>query len=273
MKTSLLITTFNRSPLLEKSLERLTHLTLPDEVLVVDDGSIDATEQVCKGFKERLPIRYIYNHNPKHSICSFARNIGVKNTDCEIIITAEPELLFVTDIVSQMLKKRKEFPNHIISVGTVYHAQEYAYIRDKAYNDPMGFLKDEIVENYIIEPRPYDTHGFVKTVNMQATFCALYEKSWIEAVGGWDEGFKGSWGWDDVDICTRLRIKGYNQVISKEMECIHQCHPHLLPHLMGEASKLNEDYLISKKLNEVIDKNDERLIANKSMDWGIIIKK
>ena len=87
-KTCLLITTFNRGELLGHSLERLTHLTIPDEVLVVDDGSSDGTDAVVKSFEGRLPIKYIYNYNPDWSICSMARNIGIKNTDCEIIITS-----------------------------------------------------------------------------------------------------------------------------------------------------------------------------------------
>jgi glycosyltransferase involved in cell wall biosynthesis len=39
MKTCLLITTFKRPTQLDNSLKRLCNLTLPDEILVVDDGS------------------------------------------------------------------------------------------------------------------------------------------------------------------------------------------------------------------------------------------
>lgn len=78
MTTTLLITTFNRGGLLQNSLERLTQLALPDEVLVVDDGGADNTEEVCASFNDRLPIRYVYHNNPGQTICSFARNVGVK---------------------------------------------------------------------------------------------------------------------------------------------------------------------------------------------------
>ena len=64
IKTTLLITTYNRAHLLYNSLMRLKSLTIPDEVLIVDDGSSDNTEQVCKDFEVHLPIKYIYNHNP-----------------------------------------------------------------------------------------------------------------------------------------------------------------------------------------------------------------
>lgn len=269
MKVCLGITTFNRANQLNNSLQRLCNLTIPDEVLIVDDGSSDNTEQVVKSFEGKLPIRYVYNHNPEWSICSMARNIILKNTDCEIIITSEPELLFITDIVSQMLEDREKYPNEIISAGVIYHAQVSTQFNPGLITDPVNTLKDEIVEEYEIQPRSYRQDGYVKALNHQATFVALYERQWLLDIGGWDEEFKGAWGVDDWDLCTRLRINGINQHICPEMEAIHQWHPHLPPHIMGEALKVNEEHFKSKRLDE-LSKGDEALIANKGKKWGVI---
>lgn len=269
MKVTLGITTFNRSHLLYNSLMRLSNLTIPDEVLVVDDGSSDNTEQVCNDFKDKLPIKYLYNHNPEWSICSFARNILVKQAIGDIIITSEPEILFVTDIVKQMLEDRKKYPDQIISAGTIYHMQEKCTFSPGLITDPKSQLKSEIVEDYQIQPRPYHQGGYVKTLNMQATFVALYEKKWLEMVGGWDENFPGAWGVDDWDLCTRLRIKGINQHICLDMEALHQWHPHLPPHIMGKALKDNEEVMKAKHLNDE-DPNNPNLVANQGKEWGII---
>src|SRR6185436_12033584 len=204
MKTTLLITTYNRGRQLQNSLERLTNITFPDEVLIVDDGSADNTETIVRSFEGRLPIKYIYNHNPDWSICSMARNIGVKNAIGDIIITAEPELLFITDLVKQMLEERNKYPKQIISAGVVYHAQQNTPYNPGLTTDPVTALKGEIVQEYQIQPRAYRQDGYVRAINHQATFAALYEKEWIERVGGWDESFPGAWGFDDIDLCTRL---------------------------------------------------------------------
>lgn len=268
-KTTLLITTFNRAHLLNNSLERLTHLTIPDEVMVVDDGGTDNTKAVCESFNEKLPLRYIYNNNPEWSICSMARNIGVKNAIGDVIITSEPELLFVTDIVYQMTLDHEKFPDQVISAGVIYHAQERAQFNVGLIADPFTALKDEIVEDYQTEPRSYHPAGYCKTKNMQATFTALYEKKWLMELGGWDEAFEGAWGFDDIEICTRLRINGINQHICPNMEALHQWHPHLPPNLMGEAMSKNEEYMKSKRL-DLMQKGDEGLIANVGREWGII---
>ena len=282
MKTCLLITTFNRGNLLNNSLQRLCNVTIPDEVLVVDDGSSDNTQQVCENFTGKLPIRYIYNHSPHHSICSMARNIGVKNTDADVIITAEPEILFVTDVIPQVLKNMETHPDEIISAGVIYHAQQGCSFHPGLITDPVQALKECVVEDYQTQPRSYNQSGYCKTFNMQATFIGAYKRSWLMELGGWDEEFPGNYGFDDIELATRLRINGINQFIDPEMEAIHQWHPHQPPHIQGEMVKKNDEYFASKQLNlvekEILEQKekgtykgtDVRLIANKNHEWGSI---
>lgn len=237
--------------------------------MIVDDGGSDDTEHIAMSFADRLPIKYIYNNNPQWTICSMARNIIVKNCIGDIIITSEPELIFITDIVKQMLEDREQYPDEVISAGVIYHQQAATGGHPALASDPVAMLKDSIVEHYQTEPRSYRQDGYVRTFNMQATFVALYEKKWIEMVGGWDEAFPGPWGFDDIDLCTRLRIKGINQHICPEMEAIHQWHPHLPPHIQGPGAQANEKHMIDKHLGDD-DKNNPNLIANIGKDWGKI---
>ena len=269
MKTTLLITTFNRGNLLDKSLQRLCNLTLPDDVLIVDDGSSDKTKDIVESFKTKLPIRYIFNNSPQWTICSMARNIGIKNTDADIIITAEPELLFVTDVIPQMLVDHKKHPKEIISAGTIYHAQTHTDFHPGLVTDPITALKDSIVIDYQTEPRAYPQTGYCKTKNLQATWACLYKRDWLIEIGGWDEGFPGAWGFDDIELCTRLRINGINQFVDLDIECVHQWHSHLPPHIQGPMMTLNDDYFKSKRL-DLLAKGDSGLIANAGKEWGVI---
>lgn len=267
-KTCLLITTFNRSHLLKHNLERLTRLTLPDEVLVISDGCSDNTEEVCKSFESRLPIRYIYNHNPDWSICSMARNIGVKNTDCEIIITAEPELFFITDLIKQMLELHEQHPEHVINAGTVYHMGRQGAIAPSMYDNPV--LKDVFESTH--STFPPNPKGYTKIQGWIAPFSALYVRDWLLKVGGWDESFI-QWGHDDTDLLTRLRIKdNHNLIIPKEIEVIHQWHPTLPPAAQYAAVQHNEKVMKEKNLNvnEIEDPNNPNLIANQGKEWGVI---
>jgi GT2 family glycosyltransferase len=99
-------------------------LTPPDELIVVDDGGNDHTEDVCRQFSEYLPIRYLYNNNPEWSICSFARNIGVKEASNDWIVTSEPELFWITDVIPQFLQRAEAVPDKVISAGTIFFGRE-----------------------------------------------------------------------------------------------------------------------------------------------------
>src|SRR6516162_9221792 len=65
-KISALFSTFNRAEFLGEALSSLTQQTLPKEdfeVVVIDDGSTDHTQEVAASFKSILPIRYAYQIN------------------------------------------------------------------------------------------------------------------------------------------------------------------------------------------------------------------
>lgn len=272
-KTCLLITSFNRAAQLQNSLERLTRLSLPDHVLVVDDGSSDNTEETVFNFRNRLPIEYIYNHNPNWSICSFARNIGVKHTNAEIVITSEPEILFMTDVIPQMLQQHQNNPTQMITAGTLYHMGQYAVLHESMMNDPIGRMQLEAVNVSGNDPIPHNTQGYVKIVNWQATFVALYRKEWIEPVGYWDTEFPDIYGVDDIDICTRIRILcDVGQIIDPNIHVLHQYHSKP-PVSAGNAVIVNMDYFHAKRLsvNGFEDKNNPNLIANKGKEIGVII--
>lgn len=261
MDLTLLITTFNRGHLLSRSLERLATLTPPSEIIVVDDGGDDDTEEVCRSWSGyHLPgaaylpeIKYVYNDNPGPSICSLARNIGVRMASNEWIVTSEPELIYKTDVLAQFRELHPAHPNDVISAGRVWFLPG---------NEPAG--------DYTPPEGSQEAIGWV------APYTALWNKAWIEEVRGWDEDFPGSWGWDDIDLLTRLRIlKGRGQHIDLAVEALHQFHG-----LGGDADFVNERHFFSKSFTHGQEKHTcsdacpkrvedpTDLIANRDHEWG-----
>jgi glycosyltransferase involved in cell wall biosynthesis len=190
---------------------------MPDEVVVVDDGGNDGCDVCCAEFQRHSPLdlHCIYTDNPGQTMCSHARNVGLAATDAELVITSEPELLFDTDVIAQMLALRESRPKQILSAGTIHHVQENGTI---------------------------ETHR-----GWMATYCAMYERAWLADVGGWDEDFPDPWGWDDTDLLTRLRLTGVGQTVDPAMECTHQWHA---PGWHGFEQTANEQHFLDKNLDQ-----------------------
>jgi glycosyltransferase involved in cell wall biosynthesis len=96
---SAVVCTHDRAALLRRMLESLCHqrLALDEfEVVLVDDGSTDATDEVARSFSSRLPLRYVYQRNAG---LAAARNLGLFVARGEILLflddddLADPRLL------------------------------------------------------------------------------------------------------------------------------------------------------------------------------------
>jgi glycosyltransferase involved in cell wall biosynthesis len=268
---SLLLTTYNRKQQLENSLKRLQALTKPDEIVVVDDGN-DGTEEMLKQFKDTLPpITYVQRNMGYYDICGISRNIGIKLCKGDTIFIADPEMLFITDVISQMEHRASEMENPVITAGIVYRTKIYTPIQRYISDDPRHFLETSKVETHPEDAG--DNMTITKTVNWSASYIVRYKKDWLMEIGGYDENMSvkrggGGYGYDDVDLLTRLQISGYHQFVDNTIEAIHQYHE---PHDSGtDSGDINFKIFKDKKLDIWADRGNPDRIANKDREWGVL---
>lgn len=104
---SVVIPTFNRESFISKCVESVMCQTRqPDEIIVVDDGSVDNTWNILKkiGFTNdeymQTPYRYIYQKNKG---VSSARNIGIKTSNFEYVALLDSDDLWNKDKLEKQL--------------------------------------------------------------------------------------------------------------------------------------------------------------------------
>ena len=192
MFISIVIPTYNRLPILQKCLLALEDQQLTDakvsayEVVLVDDGSTDATLEWLAANSARLPHLKIYQQD--HQGAAAARNLGVENAQGEIIIFIDSDLV-VTPVFLQA------------------HADALATGQQELGNDKL-FTYGAVINTCNFEAptaEPYKITDF--SAAYFATGNVAIAKHWLEKAGLFDMGFQ-LYGWEDLELGVRLKKLG-----------------------------------------------------------------
>jgi glycosyltransferase involved in cell wall biosynthesis len=104
---AVVIPAYNEEYRISKALNSVFKQTrLPDEIIVVDDGSIDRTSEIVKKFGEQ--VTYIYQENQG---LAAARNTGILHTHCEFIAFLDADDEWFSDHLHEGINVMTEIPN------------------------------------------------------------------------------------------------------------------------------------------------------------------
>lgn len=143
---TILTPTYNRNKELGSLFQSLQRQSNTDfEWLVVDDGSVDNTEECVQLFRQdaQFPIRYISKKNGgKHT----ALNVGIKqiNTPLTFIVDSDDQLLpeAVQEISNYYHKYHQQIRDGIIGA--------FSFLRcDKDFNPLVLSPEDETIDSYV----------------------------------------------------------------------------------------------------------------------------
>lgn len=113
---SVVIPTFNRAELLNASLESLASQSLPKheyEIIVVDDGSTDATHEICQAFSLRVRLKYFRIFN---SGISAAKNLGIFASRGAILLFFDDDDIADRHLLRQHLESHESNRDEHIAV-------------------------------------------------------------------------------------------------------------------------------------------------------------
>lgn len=272
MKVSIILTTYNRALQLRRGINTIMKQTrLPDEIVVVDDGSSDNTQQTVENFYGMgVDIKYVYVGHPAPRISCIPRNIGIKKATGDVIIFTEPEALQFRTNIEELLKKMEQYPNNTILASQAWTMGERIFKKlDESYFDnpqrliehPFAMLTDAKHPSNTIAPD--SDWGITGEAHCNAGILFACRKEWLLDVGGFNEEFEGH-GFDDFDLFNRLAIYGKGIVKCPDIPVVHQYHDKsFYNYNIYEAANKN-----GKISEEMINNNLYKVNIDK--EWGKI---
>ena len=245
---SVIIPSYNRAHLLGKAIQSILNQTYQDfEIIVVDDGSKDNTEEVVRGFNDKR-IRYIWHEVNKGG--SAARNTGIKAARGEYIAFQDSD----DEWLSQKLEKQmKVFEKVSPKVGVVYTG----YWRLKG--DKKTYIPSSKVSQ-----KEGDIHKILLEVNFVTTQAVVVKTECFERAGMFEEELRRLEDWE-----LWIRISKYYH-----FKCIDE--PLVVSYYTPGSISADESALIrARKL--ILEKHfedtkkDRGLLAKHYRDIGLLL--
>lgn len=186
-KLSIVIPTYNRGDLIGETLKSVQLQEFEDlEIIVVDDGSTDQTEELCLRFAQEDPrIHYIPNDR-KNRGPSYCRNMGARRALGDYLIFLDSDDLLLPGALGNRVAKMESASemDFLVFVGEFFQREPGDL--ERLWNIPLPvdpllrFLGDDV---------PWQTSG------------PIWRRSSLAKFEEWDEAIMGC---DDQDFHTRV---------------------------------------------------------------------
>lgn len=200
---SVILPTYNRSHMLGEAIQSVLDQTFERfELIVIDDGSADATAEVVASFTDPR-VRYIRQENGG---LANARNTGIRHAWGPLVTFLDDDDLFVPT----KLALQSEF---MLTNAGIGWAAGGTYLVDDSLT-PMG------------EQRPWlgyrtlDVRTWLSECPVPV-HAVMVRRCWLEKVNGFDEAQRQA---EDWDLWLRLAYAGCPMALLPHMICLYRLH-------------------------------------------------
>ncbi len=207
---SLLISTYNWPQALELVLLSVKRQsTLPNEVLIADDGSTDETKTLIATFQKifPIPIRHFWHEDNGFRKASIL-NKAIAKSHSEYIIQVDGDCILHKNFVKDHRIFATE--NNYLFGSRVTIKKEYLATLFKIKKINFNLFSTGIKKRTRTLHIPILSKLYSKTSELSKKFRGCNVSFWKEdiiAINGYNEDFKG-WGREDSEIIVRLINKG-----------------------------------------------------------------
>ena len=198
---SVIIPTFNREALVQRALESvIKQQNVKTEIIVIDDGSIDNTEQVIR--KKFKSVKYLKKN---HTGVSSARNVGIYNASGNFIALLDSDDQWKKSKLDIQLKYLMENPTvNLVHCNEKWIKAGFEIGQKKYHNRRSNNLFERSLRRCLISPS-----------------SVLIRKELLSSVGGFDETLPAC---EDYDLWLRILIREEIGYIEEQLVIKHGGH-------------------------------------------------
>lgn len=194
-KFSIVITTYNRLPLLEQAIASALAQTYPCEVVVADDSSTDGTEEYIRSLGDRV----VYHRNSVNSGHCVTMNAGVAVAQGDWIKPLDDDDYLAPNCIEKMVQAISQYPQAAIcscqAIQVEQNGTEVSCTHAVGRVPVFYVPQEDIHYGMLLEQLPFGTP-------VQVAFA----KDAFLKSGGWDTAFEINY--DDIDSWVKIAQHG-----------------------------------------------------------------
>jgi glycosyltransferase involved in cell wall biosynthesis len=233
---SIIITTYNRSQLLAKTIESVCSQEYePVEIIVIDDGSTDNTRQIAESFGHRVEY-----YKKKNEGIAKSRTFGCRLAKGEYIAFQDDDDIMPPDRITVLLNALFKYPSAIFATGDFIIIDEEGNLTDHRWLPEGRYGR--------LEPILFkDGYEAVMWPQIPAApHTSLFKRSDGEKIGWFDEQLTPT---EDKDFFARLGRLGPVVYLPKVVSYYRRGHDSLTNDMIITAYKTL--HLLKKHLSVI----------------------
>jgi O-antigen biosynthesis protein len=204
-KASLIVLNWNGEEFIKNCIESIKENTFfLHEIIVVDNGSRDASISILEEYEEKKEIMLIKNSENK----GFSRgnNQGINAASGDYIVLLNNDITLEKKWLTRLVEKAEEDKkNGIVGCRLVFPGGKVQHAG--AFINSAGIGK-----NYLEHAEG--------EVDFVTAAVVLIKRKVIEEIGLLDEGYSPIY-FEDVDFCYRARTAGFNVIYTPKVTIVH----------------------------------------------------
>lgn len=143
---SVIIPAYNVECYVKHTIESVINQTYKNiEVILVDDGSIDRTSDICDYYQER-DKRVTVIHQTNQGL-SEARNIGTCNSSGDFVFYLDGDDYLEENAILELCKSQEHFKSEIVISNYYYSYSDHKDIAEFNFKDAVCLSKNEIMDS------------------------------------------------------------------------------------------------------------------------------
>ena len=208
---TVVITTFFAGDKLEKCIKNIPQNF---KILIIDNGG----EKNKKEYFEKKYLNLTYYVSETNLGVPKSYSLANKLIDTKYMFNTQPDVLIKEKCIDNLLMKTESYPNFAILSPTIFHNK--AYLVEGDYRT-LKISKNKFKETKKIKYHPiYDNppDGDLSVDAVTGT-AMLIDRDKLKLINDWDTNIFNYF--EDMDLCLRFRIKGFEIIKIRNAEVDH----------------------------------------------------